>query len=446
VGMIGWPGTPGGAYSPAWGGDIQLYVWIAIRAGTTFTWGPSDNDNLDAGNVWGAGTVVPEPPEGRLWIDVSCDVTTLDTRIGGRRSDAEITRAEAATASITLADPERIYDPLNPNSPWQYGGRSRLAPGTPVWVWAEVLVNTTTVDTFRIFTGTVDTWQEDWAFHKADRQARVEASDHTATLVNLDWGEQPDQGTGDTVDERIERILDHYGYLGARDLDASTITLQATTLAQSAWELIGRAVDDELGFVWFDREGTLQFRNRDVWRTRPTPVLTIGCPDGHDAVVDADVSASGPMRNLINAAATGGTTQTARSDESIALYGVHGHKRTDLGLQTDTQAGAWAEFLIQVSGFPRATLDIATLKPAFTPAMWPALLDLKLVTDRVHVQWQPPGEPLIESTGRVASVAHTITRHTWEVDLGFAMADIFNRVLHWGRHPNDRLNSAYVWT
>ena len=442
---MAWPGTPGGAFSPHWGGDIRLYVWIAISSGSTFAWGQSATDNLDAGNVWGGGSVGPAPPAGRLWVDVSCDVTQLQSHLGGTRADGALSRAEAGTCSLTLADPNRVYDPLNPDSPWQYGGRSRLAPGTPVWVWVEMLSTESTVDAWRIFTGTVDTWQEDWALHKQERSAQVVASDATKALVNLDWGEQASQGAGDTASERIARILSHYGYTGPIDLDTSAITLQATTLAQSAWELIGRATDDELGFVWIDRMGVLQFRNRDTWKALSPPVLELGCPDGHDAVIDADVTSSGSIRNAIYAANAGGTVQVAKSDPSITIYGTHNYKRTDLGMQNDSQAGVWATFLLQLQGFPRAQIEQVTVRPAFTPEMWPDLLGLNLIEDRVRVQWQPPGEPLVDGVARVLGVDHTISRFTLEVDLGLALGDLFARVFHWGPHPNDRLTQGNVW-
>jgi hypothetical protein len=223
------------------------------------------------------------------------------------------------------------------------------------------------------------------------------------------------------------------------------VTLQATTLAQSAWELIGRATDDELGFVWIDRLGVLQFRNRATWKSLNPPVLSVGCPTGYDAVLDADVTSSGTVRNAIYAANAGGTVQVAKSDPSITVYGIHNYKRTDLGMQNDGQAAAWATFLLQVQGFPRAQIQSVTLRPAFTPAMWPALLGLKLIQDRVRVQWQPPGEVLVDGIGRVLGVDHTISRFTWETDLALTMGDLFARIFHWGPHPNDRLTQGNVW-
>ena len=135
----------------------------------------------------------------------------------------------------------------------------------------------------------------------------------------------------------------------------------------------------------------------------------------------------------------------ARSEPSISLYGPHNYKRTDLGMQNDGQAGAWATFLLQVRGYPRPHLDSVAVRPAFTPEMWDTLLGLRLIEDRVRVQWQPPGEPLVETTARVLGVEHSISRHAWEVELGLTMADLFARVFHWGHHANDRLTQCNVW-
>jgi hypothetical protein len=159
----------------------------------------------------------------------------------------------------------------------------------------------------------------------------------------------------------------------------------------------------------------------------------------------AEVKASGEMHNAIYASNAGGTTQAARSEESVTLYGPQNYKRTDLGMQTDGQAGAWATFLLQIQGYPRAQIEKVTLRPAFTPEMWPSLLGLRLIEDRVKVQWQPAGEPLVEATARVLGVDHTITRHAWEVELSLTMADLFARVFHWGHHTNDRLTQGNVW-
>ena len=444
-----WPGTAGGAYSPYWGGDIRLYVWAGIFAGSTFRWGQSATDNLDAGNVWGGGLASPTPPAGRLWIDLSCDVLSVQTDIGGTRSDGAIARAEAGTASITLSDPTRKYDPTNPNSPFQYGGQTRLTPGANIIVFAERW-NGSAITQYRLFTGTVDTWSEDWELSPSSRRAVVVASDAVKDLVALDYGEQPAAGAGDTAGARIERILTYYAWPGVRALDTSTNTLQATTFAQSAWELVGRATEDELGFIYLDQNGAIQFRNRAAWLARPAPVLTVGCAPAtaaHDSMTDADVEAANlNIKNAVYATRTGGTQQVARSETSIARYGLHSYKRTDLGLQNDSQAGAWAAFLVSIQGTPRAQLGSLNIRPRFDPTVWPALLALKLVTDRVRVLWTPPDMgATTEVTGRAIGISHTVTRGTWDVSLRLAQADIYANVMHWGAHPQDKLNAGNVY-
>lgn len=445
-----WPGTAGGAWSPDWGGPIQVYVWAGIYSGSAMRWGVAANDRLDSGNVWSGGaSPSPAPPANRIWVDLSCDVLSLETHLGGTRTDGAIAQAGAATCSVRLADPTRKYDPTNPNSPFQYGGQTRLTPGTNLIVFAEWW-NGTAITQYRLFTGTVDSWGGDWRLHPGDRVAEVVASDAVKDLVNLDFGEQPAVGAGDTVNQRISRILTYYGWPGTSSLDVSTNTLQATTLAQSAWELIGRATEDELGFTFLDQMGVLRMRNRATWTTRPAPVLTVGCAPSttaYDTVVGSAVLAANlDIKNAVYATNTGGTQQVARNQTSIDRYGIQSYKRTDLGLQSDTQAGAWASFLVSLQSTPRPQLETVTIRPAFDPSIWPTLLSLRLVADRVRVLWTPTDmSATTEVFGRTVSIDHRVTRHVWNVTLELAQADIFANVMHWGTHAKDRLNVGNVY-
>lgn len=469
-----WPGTAGGAASPSWSLFLRLYVYAGIQSGTTFHWGPSSSSRLDAGNVYAKATSRAAPPAlpGRLWVDLSCDVVDVDTHLGGTRPDGAIASSQAATAQLTLFDPDRIYDPLNPGSPFQYGGRSRLMPGTPILIWAEHLTQTGSslltedsgrllteagdrlvtedasiaVSTYPIHKGTVDSWAEPWEQKPQDRRATVVSSDAVKDLVALDYGEQPPVGAGDTVPARITRVLTHYGWTGTTRLDSSTNTLQATTLATSAWELIGRASEDEAGFTYIDASGVLQFHNRDTWTTEPLPALTLGCPEGHDAMTAADVLAANlNIRNAVYAARTGGTQQVVRAEGSIDLFGLHSYKRTDLDLQSDALVASWAAFLVSLQGYPRARLETVTAFPAFTEALWPDLLGLKLVDDRVRILWTPPDDtPPVDTSGRAIGLDHKITRTSWETDIHLALADLFG-VFHWGFHTNDKLTAGYAY-
>lgn len=451
--MAGWPGTPGGASSPAWGDNLRLYVWIAIQAGTSLRWGPHANAGLDVGNVWSAGVPGPgpAPPTGSLWVDVSCDVFSGNTDLGGAGGERNlVSRAEAATAELVLRDPNRIYDPLNPDGPYQYGGRTRLGPGVTVVVFVEVLTASDALTRIPLHTGTVDTWAAPWTPHPRERRVRIVSSDNTKILAGLDWGEQPDAGAGDTTDARVTRILTHYGYTGPTRLDPSPVTLAATTLAQSAWELIARTSVDEIGYVYLDAGGTLQFHARTTWATTPAPAVTVGCSPtvaGYDIVTHADVDSSSlALTNSVSASRVGGTTTTARSSASITQYGERGYKRTDLNLADDPQVAEWATYLLGLWAFPRARLTAVELTPRFEPASWAAVLGMDLVTDRARVIWTPPGTDVTyDTTGRVFRVAHRFTRQRWTTTWGLAYADLYSRVMHWGPHPFDRLDAGNVY-
>ena len=448
------PFTAGGASSPAWGDNIRLYVYASIRAGTTMHWGSHPTSFLDAGNVWGGGSVTPPgvpPLANTLWVDLTCDTQEVQTHLGGSSAEGPIVRVEAGTAQITLLDPTRKYDPLNPAGPFQYGGITRLGPGVQIKVWAEVQTGST-FTTYWLHTGTVDSWTEQWEPSPNKRKAIVVSSDAVKGLVSLDRGEQPPVGAGDTTAQRVERILAYYGWAGTRNLDASTVTEQATTLAQSAWELISRTADDEIGLVWISPQGVLQMRNRATWLQQSPPVLSVGCaptaPLGTwDIALDAVVAAAGRLfKNAAYVSRTGGVQQVARSETSIQLYGERDLKRTDLGHDADTVTATWASFIVSLIGWPRARVEDITLAPGLSPVSWSDVLGVDLVTDRITVHWQPEDstDPVV-ATGRAVGIDHTIQRQGWEVQMHMALADVYGRVLHWGAHPYDQLSRGNVY-
>jgi hypothetical protein len=165
-------------------------------------------------------------------------------------------------------------------------------------------------------------------------------------------------------------------------------------------------------------------------------------------MVDADVvSADANTRNAVYAQRTNGAQQyIVRNQDSIDRYGLHSYKRTDLGLETGPQVGDWATFLITLQSVPRPQLGSLTIRPVFDPTIWPALLGLRLVTDRVRVLWTPPDmTTTTEVFGRTIAISHTVTRDSWSVGLELALADIFASVMHWGIHPLDKLDRGNLY-
>jgi hypothetical protein len=462
-----WPsGMPGGAASPRWGGYVRLWVRAALAAGNVFHLGAHDYDRLDAGNVLGGAPVALARAEfaDRLWIDVTCDVLDLEVAGGASSSAGIFSKADAATAQVTLADPHGIYDPLNGHGPYAYGGRSRLVPGTPLEVFAETIDDpaaaSPSATRYFLFTGTVDSWGEEWTPTPSKRRAVVVASDATKQWVRYDRPEQPPVGAGDTTAARISRLVDYYDWAGTLEAwPTSAVTLQATTLAAAGWELLNRTTDDELGFVFFTPAGALRWVGRDAWFTFSDPALALGCAEAvdgleaYDVIVEASPTALDlQIRNAVYAARSGGATATATVPASIDRYGWYDYKRTDLGLEHDAQAGEWANVVVTLYAFPQIGLEDVTLRPDVAPdswAAWAAVLGLEWITDLVRVVWAPPDRPadVIDGLSRVVGVTHTVTRTEWEVEWQLIDASTLayaGVVFTLGPHTNDRLDAGFV--
>lgn len=459
-----WPSTrPGGAQSPHWGGYVKLWARAAIARGSSWHLGPHQYDRLDAGNVLGgAGPTARAGEIERLWIDLSCDVRLVDIAGGASSAQGIFSKPDAAVCTLELADPTGKYDPLSSSSPYAFGGSSRLMPGVPIEVFAEVVDGDDgTVTVIPLFTGKVESWGEDWTPQPAQRTARVVASDETHVWVRYDQPEQVAQGAGETTGQRIARLVGYYGWPGTVEAaSSSTVTLAPTTLAQTGWELLNRTIDDELGYVYFTPAGHMRWLNRDAWTTIGAPVLALGCDTLEDyaeeglADILVDVSATSidySIRNAIYAARAGGTQQAVSSAGSIARFGKYDYKRTDLGLATDPQVGAWAGAVLNQYAYPHIALDDVTFRPVLDARSWElyrSTLELRYVSDLVRIVWAPPDRPddIVDGLVRVVGHTHRITRGSWETKWTTTSATSLNtaNVFTLGPDAQDRLSAGFV--
>ena len=476
-----WPDTtfPGGAVSPSWSGYLRLIVRAAIAPGTAFKLGQSASDRLNDGNVMSQpgglplaateleGEAVPLSARSGLWVDLTCDLVDLETSIGAASSSGVLSKAEAGTLTATLYDPTGKYDPLNPSGPYSLAGITRLLPGIPVEAFAELVTTpgaaSPGLQRWPLFTGTVDRWEADWPVDPGDRRVKMVATDTTKQFVKFNAPEQPPTGDGDGIATRLNRIVNLFGWTGGiASWGTSTRTLQATTLAQSAWEMVNRVLDDEIGFVYFPpasptstvAQSPLTWFPREQWsdNTR-TPQITLGCGGG---VQEYDIATSvAPaalddlLHNQVNASRSGGTMQTAQNPSSVARYGPQTLQRSDLGLRDDTQVAAWAQAIVNLQSFPTTALDHVTMEPAiWQPDPWSAwvhVFQTTLFRDVARILYDELGYS-VDFTFRVVGVQHHVTRSNWEVTwqtvrtTALPVAVVFTL----GPDARDRLNAGFL--
>jgi hypothetical protein len=459
-----WPGTLGGVTGGTgypWGTSIQLFVRAGLYAGSSWRMGPDPADRFDAGNVMGPTSPTAHPPtiNGRLWIDLACDVIQADIVDGSTTAAGIFSRDEAATIVVDLLDPDRTYDPLNTAGDYWYQGHTRLVAGTPVEAFAEVVDPTTaTITKYQLFTGTSDSWVHALDPIALQRRTKLTASGAVKAISHTDWPEQPAQGGGETTAQRIARIVTYFGYTApvVQVGTASTVTLQATTLAQSFWELLNRTLDDELGYVHVLPDGTIRWLTRNVWSTSPPPVITLGCKPGvtaYDIVTNLAMgTVDAQLRNAVYAARTGGVQQVAKSAPSIALHGGYetALNRTDLGLNDDTQVAAWANLLIMLYAYPQPAPGLLQMLPAVhgetTGTIWKAVLGIQYASDLARIVWTPTdGTGPIDTAVRVVGVKHTITPSSWQVDWQLVPAQLTaGNIWNIGPDPADQVNRGNV--
>lgn len=300
---------------------------------------------------------------GYAWTDVTEYVLEgLSFRRGATRSQGPFWRYEAGTAAVELDNQDGRFDPLNLSGPYVSGGLSEIRPNLPVRISA--VIGSTTEP---VWNGVVDSIDTDyssvtWApitFRCVDGVAWLQAADLPELTTAV--------GAGDTVAARIDRILDRVGWpAAARDLDPITAnTLQATTLAQSAWADILLAADSDAGYVWFDRSGRLVYRTRGAIPANPSLTFsssaTVAGKDFDAVTITRDVE---QVYNSVSLARKDGTAVTVEDVDAQALIGqVRGFSRSDLVCQTDENVADVAQWVAGTCADLLTRVEEITLRP-----------------------------------------------------------------------------------
>ena len=174
--------------------------------------------------------------------------------------------------------------------------------------------------------------------------------------------------------------------------------------------------DTEIGQVYIGPRGKLVFKDRHAILTEAVST-TAQAILGQDraggefpyvslqpAYDDAD------LRNVVRVGRDGGTPQEARDDVSVQDYLEHTYERTDLIMQTDSEAADYAGYLLAQSKDPDVRFTQIVVDPAAQPAdLWP----LVFATDfgwRYTVRSRPPGVGLVERDVFVRGIAGTYSK------------------------------------
>ena len=222
---------------------VQIGVGDSRIGGSGARWDVARWDDPSA--TW-AGT---EP----TWLDITCDTISARCEYGRQRSTD---RYVPGTATVVVWNPTGWADPFAATSP----GDLSMRPGRAIrfGVWHQSFGERWL---FRGFVDAMDptydpTDPDTVAFQCLDALGEV----NRAKVPPLD----PPVGDGDTVDQRIARLLDAANWPAPnRDLAPSGTALVATDLGGQLADLLGQAADSGGGAVFGDLQGRVAYRGHD---------------------------------------------------------------------------------------------------------------------------------------------------------------------------------------
>lgn len=278
--------------------------------------------------------------------------------------------------------------------------------------------------TFPLFTGYVDNWNINWTAD-VDSEVTVPCTDGFKVLGAMDrLALGAPVGANELSGARMNRILDSANWdASARIIATGSSQMQGTTLPDSPLTELFLTADSELGEFYIDASGNAVFRARTgiLQDTRSTnPQARFG--DGGTAAGELmylDVEISNDDAQLYNEARiarSGGSQQTASDAASIADFLTHTFERTDLMLVSDSEALAYAQWIVYISKDPELRFDKLIIKPQKDEdGLFPQVLDRE-IGDRIKVTRRPPGggDPVVREVF-IRGMQFDIQPYDWTV-------------------------------
>jgi hypothetical protein len=359
---------------------------------------------------------------GIYFADVTSSVQSININRGRSRQLQEF---NCGTATISLYNKNRYFDPLNTSSPyWNTNANmTGIVPRLPIQVFASGIP---------IYTGIISDWNVDYDLANND-MAYVTCADDFTTLSSITMNEH--STTQELTSTRINTVLDYseVNYQGARFISAGSSTLGGTaasagfTIAAETPLLnyLQTITTSEQGFLFMSANGSLTFKGRSAV-LNPTIKATF------------DVEAAGiPYQTLTNqfgdellynyivTQSPAGAAQIAQDANSIAQYQAQTYSDTNLLNATTTQVADLGNYLL--GRFKQPVLRYTGLSTQLLPlsnTKQNQCLNLDLTDVCTVKKYFVVGTPLSDTqTLIVSGISHNITPGSHIVTYTFESAD-----------------------
>lgn len=353
------------------------------------------------------------------------DITANVERVSIRRGRNRITnRFEAGTADVTVIDQNADWNPDNTYSPYY----PNVLPLRRIFIkalYGGVL--------YPIFTGYIQKYNNNYYRGNTDLSRVVLQSVDafglfSATYLTTVTG----AATGDTVKQRIDKVLDQIAFpSNLRDLDTGdTLLANDPGTQRSVLEILQNLENTELGGIFVDASGRIGFQSRnDIVRSQAsvggTDLVFADAPFAF-FIVYQSANVLYDDTYLVNDVTVQRTTvnttppylpQNVKSQPSIDKYFVHAGERKDVLLQTDAEALDMARMLLAVRKDPETRVDEVVLNlydVQQTTNLQTTAISLEMLTRIiVRKEFPSPGFSVMITYPLVFGINHDITRSTW---------------------------------
>jgi hypothetical protein len=347
------------------------------------------------------------------WTDISAWVLKVSTSAGRSKNTDTF---GAGTASITLDNSDRRFDPTHLTGPYVSGGISQLIPNVRIEVtalWSAVTYHLATV------------WADSWTVQHDTEMSTctVEATDGVKFLGRVVIPEQGAAHAGDISGARINRVLDLADWpAGLRSVDDGITDLPSTVFGESAKDHCDKVAYAERGAFFFGPNGHARFVGRHDQFTdtnRLTPTETFSDLPAHTGPRWSTVA---PMRiddtelvNSVTVSRSGGVPQTQETAASVTKYGwLTGGAVSDCLVRDDNAAKNVARFYLALNDEPFVSVNEMAMDIIDdTSDEYEQALKRQL-RERVRVDVLPPGGGVrISQDSFIEGIRHSIQAGSW---------------------------------
>jgi hypothetical protein len=343
------------------------------------------------------------------------DVSNIALRVSIRRGRNRILNSfEAGTATVVLEDQNGDWNPQNVSSPY-YG---KLLPLRKIRIWADY-DDGGGVDRYYLYSGYITSYDNTFrlGFDEVS-SVTLQCVDAFRLFQNVNITTVAGTSAGQTSGVRIDKLLDLASYpTSQRLIDTGDSTVQADPgTARTLLQACQTIEQTELGGFFINPEGNAVFLSRTTVSEEADQTPLLFNDNGTDipySTIDFAYDDT-QIFNDITVTRLGGSPQNVQSTSSIETYFIHSGQRTELLMQTDTEALDQAQMLLNARDEALLRIDSIglNLKDATSVDLIKAGIDSDLFT-LINVTKTGQASSTFTLELFVQGIQHDITPTSW---------------------------------